>query len=176
MVLEDDLVLADGIVECLADGWMPDDADIVKLETRRSRVHVGRERIPVHGARYLSRLKSTNLGGACYVISGRAANRLLQLTTDFADAVDDVLFNVDHPIFSKLTTYQMIPAPGIQGRMGKLTASEETWLNSSIDLSWACGTKVTSTAETGVQRLRRRTVEELKALKMGTRYTFVAHG
>jgi hypothetical protein len=100
----------------------------------------------------------------------------LQLTTDFADAVDDVLFNVDHPIFSKLTTYQMIPAPGIQGRMGKLTASEETWLNSSIDLRPRHEAAQRIKRETRLQRLKRRAREEWRAATQGTRYAFVPHG
>ena len=32
LILEDDLLLADGIAEYLGDGWVPPDADLVRLE------------------------------------------------------------------------------------------------------------------------------------------------
>jgi glycosyl transferase, family 25 len=176
MVLEDDVVLADGIVDCLTDGWMPAEADVAKLETRRMRIHVGRKRITVGQNRYLARLRSTNLGGACYVISAAAAVRLLQLTSGFSDAVDDVLFDAEHPIFAKLAVFQMIPAPAIQGRLIRRPGDVDTWLQSSIDIRPAHETASAPARETTVNRLKRRMKEEWRAVLGATRYTFVPFG
>jgi glycosyl transferase family 25 len=175
-VLEDDLILADGITTCFNDGWFPPGIDIARLETYYRRVHVGRKKIVVGPNRHLSRLCSTFYGSGCYAISQNAASRLLDLTENFVDAVDVVLFDLAHPIASKLLVYQMNPAPAIQGHLARHHEVSGTWVQSSIGLRGAQpNSKVLSQTFT-FQRVARRFNEEVRALVGGTRYVLVAHG
>lgn len=176
MVLEDDLVIADGFGDFLADEWVPDDADIVKLETWGVRVHLDRRKVAMSRGRYLGRLRSTHYGAGCYVISNGAAERLLRLTAMISDAVDEVLFDPRHAVFSTLTIYQMVPAPVIQGDRlldGKVRGA---WSQTSIDLRFGPGESANTAQETFAKKICRRTREESRALLSGTRYTLICNG
>ena len=176
MILEDDLLIADGFGDYLADGWVPTDADIVKLETQGVRVHLDRTRIPMNRGRYLARLRSTHWGTACYLISSAAADRLFQLTRTISDAVDEVLFDTRHDVFSMLATYQMVPAPVIQGDRLSGGREDETWSRTSIDLRFGIGETGDTIRESALARTGRRLNQERRALLTGTRYTLVPLG
>ncbi len=175
MILEDDPLIADGFGDFLADGWVPADADIVKMETCLIKIHLDRKRIPMSRGRYLAGLRSTHYGTACYVISRAAAERLLQLTNTFSDPGDVVLFNVRHKVFATLSVYQMDPAPVTQGCRVLDGKGGQTWSHSSIYLSFAPGEFPETAKATFAQRIRYRLRDETRALLQGTRYTFVRH-
>jgi glycosyl transferase family 25 len=140
MVFEDDLLLADGIETYLLEGWIPADADIVKLETWNKPTHVAAGPGLPAGARRLFRLRSRHHGTGCYVIAAAAARRLLAQTDGpLKDPIDKYMFDHRSPAFHDLTIYQMIPAPAIQGnQLGDLSEGG-TWAATSIPGRWDAG-------------------------------------
>lgn len=179
MVFEDDLLLASGMGALLVGDWIPSDADIVKLETFRIRVHVSAGCHPVGTDRKTGRLHSTHLGTGAYAVSAAMARRLLVETENTGDPVDEFLFNAHLPFFATARIYQMIPAPVLQGdRAGATKKKLDTgWQATSITERHFAGKKPAGRfGETSLQRLWRRGREELRARLKGTRYIVVPHG
>lgn len=178
MVLEDDLVITDGLAEYLDEAWVPRDADLVKLETYESRIHVDAGPGLPAGQRRLFRLRSRHPGTGCYVISARAAQSLLDKTDGVLnDPIDEYMFSDASPAFSRLVTYQMFPAPIIQGDRWKGAGTKDTWVSTSITTRLAQASSPGSqTRETQGARLQRRLKAEWRALRSGTRYTIAKHG
>jgi glycosyl transferase, family 25 len=181
MVFEDDLLLAPDILGCIQDSWVPADADIVKLETFATRVHLGARSLPVFGNRCVAQLHTTHLGTGCYVVSAAAAARLLRETVACGNPVDHFLFNASLPFFPTARIYQMFPAPVIQGdrALAKLQKNQSPsgWQMSSIDARVANEHEGTHLArpETLLRRLWRRGREEMRARVLSTRYVVVPH-
>jgi glycosyl transferase family 25 len=175
-VLEDDMHLAPGISKLAEAGWVPVDADVVKLETFGTRAHIGRRTRPAPGGRTLAALHSTHVGAGAYVLSAAMAARLLDVTEHLVDAVDEVLFNDRLEVLGRDTVLQMWPAPAVQDkRLGASgTGLRAAWGAGSIETRTAGGDVERSegTAERTVRRLR----EEARALLQGTRYAVVPFG
>lgn len=180
-VFEDDLIIAEGLRLCLDDTWVPPDADFVKLEANDHRVQLGRGRGLAVGRRRLYRLRSRHAGTGAYVISARAAQHLLAATGVITDPIDEALFNEDSALFGALTTYQMVPAPVMQGRRGGGVAAGNAvggaavggWQASSIDVPPDPGSK----RKKGLgSRVLRRLRGEIRAFKGGMRYVLVSFG
>lgn len=99
LVLEDDVELARDCAALLeGTGWIPPDADLIKIEKysghRPSRVLLGPDRCPVPGSnRQLRRLHSRHTGSGAYIISRGAAGAGLALKGRIDVPIDHVLFN-----------------------------------------------------------------------------------
>lgn len=175
LIMEDDLVIAGGFADYLADDWVPGDADLVKLEARNVRVQLDRQKIPVSGGRYLSRLRSSHFGTGAYVISARAAERLLALTETVSDAIDEVMFDESSPLFEALAIYQMLPGPTIQGDL-LADRPDMAWSRTSIELRFGEGQGQEAKNTSLPHRLWRRGKAQARALLKGTRYVQVPYG
>ncbi len=179
MVFEDDLLLAADMAMYLRDDWVPADADIVKLETFATRIHLAARSLPASGNRRLAQLCTTHLGTGCYVVSTAMAARLLGETAESGDPVDEFLFNTGLPFFHTARIYQMFPAPVMQGdRAGSAKQkSHSGWQATSIsERVIGKHEKPPGLPETVSQRLWRRGREEIRARLQGTRYVVVPHG
>ncbi len=100
--------------------WLPQDADIVKAETRRGRISMSwRVRCRAHG-HTLRLLKSEHYGTAGYFLSHTGAKRLLKLTQSRMDSSDDIMFNPKMGIMPQLTVYQMDKAISVQDDLVRL--------------------------------------------------------
>ena len=179
MIFEDDLVLAPDLALHLHDGWVPKDADIVKLETFRIRLHISREHQDIGGGRRVARLLSSHIGAGAYLTNAETAQLLLAETVVCGDPVDELMFNEQLPFFSKVRIYQMFPAPAIQGDRAEVTKQKlhSGWQATSIVDRLASGHVETDiTPETPLHRLWRRGREEIRARVRGTRYVVVPHG
>ena len=79
IVLEDDAVLSPDFARLLEPGWIPADADIVKLEAYWGEIELG----PVSGhpfpGRELRRLHSMHLGAAGYLVTASGLAKLNRL-------------------------------------------------------------------------------------------------
>lgn len=127
-VFEDDLLISRRLPVFLSDErWIPDDADIVKIETLEERVWLDAVATrPIAGFE-LRRLRSMHSGAAGYILSRNAAARLLALTQRFSIPVDFAMFHPAYGIAGKMVTYQLRPAlcmqmkqrdvPDVSGRM-----------------------------------------------------------
>lgn len=115
-VFEDDVRLASPIAPLLrAHDWIPSGTDLVKLETFEARTKVSPRGVAVAGTA-LHRLHATHCGCAGYVLSRRAAQRLLKASEDFVRPVDIVMFDPDQAVCRSLRVVQMVPALCIQER------------------------------------------------------------
>lgn len=177
LVIEDDLVFAEGFAAYLSNDWIPPDADLIRLETVGRKMHLDSGKFLMAGSRQLRRLRSSHLGAGCYIIGCNAARTLLEETTIVSDAVDLVLFCDRYPMFRRLVTYQMIPAPAVQGSISLSGMGEALWAKTSITERFGTDASVPSRpAETQRQRIKRRLREEVRARFLRTLYTAVPHG
>lgn len=175
LIMEDDLMIADGFADYLQDGWVPADADLVKLEARNVRVQLDRKTLGVSGGRHLSRLYSSHFGTGAYVISAKAAQRLHALTETVNDAIDEVIFDESSPQFDGLIIYQMVPGPVIQGDL-LASRPDMSWSRTSIEQRFGAGQSHEVAEKSLVGRLLRRGRAEVRALLGGTRYVQVPYG
>lgn len=183
IVMEDDLILKPGISEMIRDSWVPSDTDIVKLETCEVRLHVDKGDGIRVGTRSLRRLRSRHAGTGCYVISRKTAGQIYSETEHgVCDPVDEYLFNPASPLFSTLTIYQIFPSPAIQGDRHSAGQATETWAKSSMKSDSHFSYLTAATGEGAAarwrlwQKARRHLREQIKALRMGTKYTVARHG
>lgn len=115
-IFEDDVFLGQNAHIFLNDEqWLKNiDFNIIKLETWKELVHLGKSNIDVFD-RQLKSLKSTHVGTAGYVITKETSTYLV----DYVKQIPiHRLFAVDHLIFGELlpqlNTYQLVPALAIQ--------------------------------------------------------------
>lgn len=110
-VFEDDVVFSHDAGPLLTDdGWVPRDADVVKLETFFVRVRIGRRHVPVRNGYSTTKLAGQHMGACGYVISKKAAQKLLKSTRRLPETLDFVLFNPALITTARNRTYQLIPA------------------------------------------------------------------
>ena len=115
IVLEDDIIFGRNAGEILStSGWIPADADIIKLETNLHRTYTDRAPAASVSARKIVRLRAAHVNAAAYAISSGAAKRLLTMSESFCDPVDHFLFDPVSPAFRELVIYQLTPAVYVQ--------------------------------------------------------------
>lgn len=115
VVFEDDVHFGEDVRAVLTDtNWIPADADLVKLETIMVRTFVDRREAGSIAGRAVRRLRKAHLGSGAYVISRRAARKLLELCTEIAEPVDVFMFDPVSRAWPHLVVYQMDPAVFIQ--------------------------------------------------------------
>jgi len=131
LVVEDDVVFAPDILKVVQRHWIPEYADIVRLEAMPESPHLDRRPVLSHAGRQLFRLRSRTTGAGAYLIGKHCARFLLGVTMDIADPVDEVLFNERSTFFRKLSIWQMVPAPAIQGRLLDAKLGEG-WVESDL--------------------------------------------
>lgn len=131
VILEDDVLLVDDFDRILNPGWVPPDADLVKLETTKRYVEVHDLHFDTQIKRNLGMLAGKHMGAAGYVITHKAAERLWAKTKVPADSVDQVLFTPTTWQELGLTIYQVDPAPVVQGMYQGENAAHG-WATSTI--------------------------------------------
>jgi glycosyl transferase family 25 len=123
-IFEDDAVFAATAGPLLADdGWIPADADIIKLETFFQKTVVGMNRVSVGHGYSVSRLYGGHFGTGGYIISRQAARRLIDATEEPRIPVDCAMFHPACETSSSKTIYQLVPALCVQDQFlnGKAT-------------------------------------------------------
>lgn len=111
VVFEDDVVFSHDAGPMLADGsWIPRDADVVKLETFFVPVRLGGRHVPVKNGYSATRLFGQHMGACGYILSKKAAQKLLKSTRRLKATVDFVLFSPTEMTTARSTTYQLMPA------------------------------------------------------------------
>ncbi|MBN9547809.1 MAG: glycosyltransferase family 25 protein [Alphaproteobacteria bacterium] len=110
-IFEDDVMLSEKTGPLLADlGWIPADADIIKLETFLHRTIVGVKQVAAGHGFSASRLYDVHMGSAGYIVSKKAAGALLGATQEICLPVDHVLFNSKLETSPGRVIYQLRPA------------------------------------------------------------------
>jgi glycosyl transferase, family 25 len=174
MIFEDDLVLADGFSAFMSSDWVPADADLVKLETFNTRMHLSRHPKFTVAGRDLFRLRSRHVGSGCYVIAARFVPQLLSMTEKVSEPPDELMFSDALPSFDKIVTYQMTPAAAVQGNLLPTSPTEPGWAETSIvERFLAGGPIITEVGESTTARIIRRVTQEFHAARNATRYVVV---
>lgn len=114
-VFEDDVHLSPDAAAWLSNStWIPEDADIIKLEMFRRKVIVDRATVHLNPERQLMRLRSQHVGAAGYILRRETARMLLGLSEKISHPVDLFLFNPKCGPFEQMAIYQMHPALCVQ--------------------------------------------------------------
>jgi glycosyl transferase, family 25 len=118
-IFEDDIDLSRDAAEVLSaiEDWMPDDADIVKLETSLKPIEMARAPETIIRGREIRRLAGCHIGTAGYVITREGAARMLAESRQLRMAVDTTLFDPRGGIAENLKLFQLSPALCIQTRL-----------------------------------------------------------
>ncbi|MDA4843966.1 glycosyltransferase family 25 protein [Hoeflea sp. E7-10] len=132
-VTEDDAHISKSAMQLFSNSdWLPDDADIVKAETTRGNTEVSADSRPAKGGFRLRNLKAAHRGTAGYFLSRKAAARLLKLTEDYCDPIDEVLFNPELGLTGKLNILQLDPAISVQDVFAKRSSGLQPTIRHSI--------------------------------------------
>lgn len=181
MVFEDDVVLAPDTASYLSEAWIPEDADIVRLETYIVPVELKKRSRPA-GGRKLHELRSRHFGTGAYVISARTAKRLLADTQAMGLPVDHALFDPISPLWKGLIVYQMVPAPAIQGDRHQDKSQDAEWQQTSISKRFENEVTPAAQRNTLIHRLRKkwhirqRIRQHIRGYLHGTYRATVPHG
>lgn len=115
MIFEDDIFFAKSAEVLLSDlDWLPCDFDVIKIETTYEKVMLKKE-FDLTLSHSLLQMKSRHLGSGGYIISQKAANKLISKVKKLGLQVP-----VDHMVFEDLVdevnskVYQISPAICIQ--------------------------------------------------------------
>jgi glycosyl transferase family 25 len=135
-VFEDDVILAPPIAEFLSDPKrFPTNADLIKLETSACKLVISRRRVRFR-SHSLHRMLSIHWGSAGYIVSRRAAIRLLERTADYILSVDDVIFDPEGASTRDIRILQAVPALCIQEQALALVEKRPLLVESLIEHSW----------------------------------------
>lgn len=155
VVFEDDVIVAPDLVDLLSrDDWIPDGADVVKLETKVTReTRIDRRISGACGQRKVHRLRGKHLGAAGYILARQTAARLLQADLP-KYPVDRVLFHETEGYLAQFNIHQVVPGLCIQGsvlaRLEKRSPEREFVSDIAyLTRSDRVGPKPAAAAETG---------------------------
>jgi len=118
-ILEDDVHVSPAIRAFVRDGaWIPQDADIVRLEVSTNRLLLSRTDRRDHAGREVRRLLSTAWCSGAYVIAARAARYLADLPVEHHEPVDRFLYcREESAAARRLAVYQVAPAVCAQDKL-----------------------------------------------------------
>jgi glycosyl transferase family 25 len=111
-VFEDDIHISPDLKVILDDsGWIPDNIDIIRLETSTNRVRLSPRAVLTHANRSAYGVKSTSWCAGGYIISRKAAQTLLDLPPREHEPADSILYNfVDSRVATEFSILQFNPA------------------------------------------------------------------
>lgn len=156
LVLEDDLHVSESLPALLDDiGWVPDDADVVRLEATGQWLALGRS-VAAASGRSVRSIRSAAWGAGAYLLSKKTAARLIASDPASQSPVDDFLFNrITSPLARSLVTYQVVPALAVQD---KFSSDKSTKKDFGSDIE----TGVVNQRLRGLSALRRRITSALR--------------
>ncbi|MBN9218244.1 MAG: glycosyltransferase family 25 protein [Mesorhizobium sp.] len=158
-VFEDDVVFSANAGHLLSgSGWIPADADIVKLETYFRKTTIHRTGIPAGHGFSTFRLFKFHPGTGGYIISRQAARDLLDATEKMNFTADDLVFNPAFSNLSSRTIYQLAPALCAQGQfVDSMAAGLPSLLDQERETKWASSGLATKRRRPVGERLRTET-------------------
>lgn len=114
-IFEDDAFVSSELTALLSSAdWVPEDADIVRLETTFWSTEISKDCSRVSDRINLHRLFSLHHGAGAYIISRSAAIFLMENRHLLRTTLDSSLFDFQEPSCRTLVIYQLNPAPVLQ--------------------------------------------------------------
>ncbi|WP_439273235.1 glycosyltransferase family 25 protein [Pseudochrobactrum sp. HB0163] len=110
-IFEDDIALT-GHAHCLltSEDWIPEGADVVKLDTFKTVVLLDNFRKIPQSSCQVARLHTKHLCCGGYIVSRVAARRILKRMDKISVPVDNLIFDPAYELFSDLQIHQVTPA------------------------------------------------------------------
>lgn len=110
-IFEDDVHFGSDVATLLQhDDWLPQDAEIIKLETMRRHAKIDKTPVARIGQRSLHRLHTFHPGAAAYIVTRRGAQKLPDESEKFENPVDHFMFNFALQGAKAFTIVQLVPA------------------------------------------------------------------
>ncbi len=111
-VFEDDVYLSPVLGKLFAnDDWIPDNVDLVRLDTSTNRLLMNRSSVINAGERKFYRVQSTSWCAGGYLLSRRTAQQLIELAPQYHQPADVILYNYEQSVITpKLNILQASPA------------------------------------------------------------------
>ena len=132
VVLEDDVMVAEGFAAFLENARWPEDADLIRIEAAEQFATLGNvQEFGAADGRRIGRLLSGQSGCGGYILTRKAAKKLVENHRKFDMPVDLYLCHPTLRWFKDLTIYQVDPAPVRKGCLMRDHA-EAGWAQSSI--------------------------------------------
>jgi glycosyl transferase, family 25 len=116
-IFEDDVLLSLDTGSLLTLDLLPESIDLIKLETLNRKVAVSHKLKLMLGNRQVLRLLTKHYCTAGYVLSRKAAKRLLELTEVNSVALDFLMFDESSPFWCDFEVHQLIPALCMQDQI-----------------------------------------------------------
>jgi glycosyl transferase family 25 len=132
-VFEDDVLLSAEAGKLLSLDLLPNNMDLIKLETLNRKVPISQRSIKFLGDRKLVRLLTKHYCAAGYIVSKDAAKRLLELTEVNSNALDYVLFDERSTFWKEFHVYQLTPALCMQDKIYAEIQNSEHQFTSNIE-------------------------------------------
>lgn len=110
-VFEDDIHVSDDLQYVLqSENWIPKDTDIIRLETSTNRVQLSSP-VTNYKKRKLYEVRSTSWCAGAYIISRKAALRLVSLSEKYHEPADVMLYHFEESVIARdLRILQFNPA------------------------------------------------------------------
>lgn len=111
-VFEDDIHISPDLKHILDDtSWIPDNADIIRLETSTNRVRLGTKPVAVKHGRAAYKVMSTSWNAGGYILSRSAAKKLVAIPPVEHQPSDILLFNfAESSLANQFHILQFYPA------------------------------------------------------------------
>lgn len=154
LILEDDVYLSADISKIIQDlSWIPEDADIVRLETSTNRVKL--KPIGETNGRQICMVHSTCWCCGAYILNKDTADRLLNMPREKWDSVDYFLLSRETSEVARiLKVYQVTPALAVQAKFN--SDNVEAYFLSNIEPH-------------GIQKVQRSFLNRIKPSGFGER-------
>lgn len=132
IIFEDDVQLAPEFSQVLQEGWIPQGADIIRLEAfSTTTTKLSKKKYGAIGERAIFRLRGDHVGAAAYLITRKGAQMLLDAIPEITAPIDIMMFCTEASFFHRTPIYQLVPAPCIQAGVLGLKAD---WAQSSVQI------------------------------------------
>jgi len=93
-VFEDDIHVSDDLKYVLeTSSWIPDEVDVIRLETSTNRVRLGAQPVVTFAGHPAYRVKSTSWCAGAYIIHRRLAQQLIALPVQYHEPADVIFYN-----------------------------------------------------------------------------------
>jgi len=111
-VFEDDVHISDDLKNILEDSnWIPENADVIRLETSTNRIRLSSSPVLEKSGRAAYKVMSTSWNAGAYILSKSTAQKLVALPHAQHQPSDILLFHFsESPIVSNLQILQFHPA------------------------------------------------------------------
>jgi glycosyl transferase family 25 len=111
-VFEDDIHISERLADILSDdSWIPDNIDIIRLETSTNRIRLTAQPVLTYKTRNLYGVKSTSWCAGAYILNRKTAQRLVALSANFHEPADVILYHFNESVIAKeLNILQFNPA------------------------------------------------------------------